>query len=317
MSTCRWNGASSPRMLRTHLVGCEGVCEGCQPCEANHCGQCGKEHVGTDLTCPGCVGATREHIAAIVDMSSRLLREAIVKGVNSEAANLAGPVADPEAWSWRAATARKGAADHITLTEDDESTHPAWTLGTWEMLVREHLEQPSDDLLTIELAAGYLNLHLTRLAQDGEFAFEELARDVRKCVGHLEDVLSEGEREERGAPCPTCSDERQDKRGARLVRHYAKTDHSGDSDTWHCPANVNHWWTEPRYRSHIDDRFLKNAKALTARQMHEAHDVSEGSVRGWSSTGKVRKVGKDHRGLTLYDVADVLAARGSDENDVA
>lgn len=307
--TCRYDGANKPRLLRSHLAECEGVCEGCQPCPENHCGLCGREHVGTDLTCPRCIGNVREDGTGIMGMSSRLLDEAIVKGVNSEAANLAGPVADPEAWSWRKVSAEQGRASHITLTEDDESTHPAWVLGTWEMLVREHLEQPSDDLLSIESAWAYLAVHLHRLANDGDFAFEELARDLRLCRGHLEDVLCDGEREERGAPCPTCTDEREDKAGPRLVRKYNGSDTSGASDSWHCPRDLNHWWREADYRQRIGTKYLKHATALTARQMHDAHRVSEGSVRGWASLGKVRKRGKDANGLTLYDVADTLAMR--------
>lgn len=314
--TCRWNGSGNPRLLKTHAnADCPSTCEGCQPCEANHCGVCGRTHVGTELTCPACVGAVRDDLSSIRDMSTRLLREAIVAGVNSEAANLAGPVADPEAWSWRKAAARRGVADHVTVTEGDESTHPAWVLGTWEMLIREHLVQPSDDLLSIESAGAYLDGHLTNLANDGEFAFEEMARDLRKCRVHLEDVLCEGEREERGEKCHNCGTK-------RLVKDYGKTPDS--KVMWRCPgANCQQSYTEAEYIERVETRHIDTSPELTLSHMAKRLGYIEAStMRRWAgkqATGEIRdgeKVyappllkpcGKDASKRKLYRVADVEA----------
>lgn len=312
---CRWAGAGNPRLLKTHLnADCPSTCEGCKPCAAKHCALCGREHV-TELTCASCVGEVRTNLTSIGKMTPRLLGEAVYRGVNSEAANLAGPVADPEAWTWRKTAARQGRADHVSLTEDDDSSHPLWVLGTWEMLIREHLKQPTTALVTIAASKEYLAGHLTTLAQDEDFAFEELARDVRKCFGHLEDVLSEGEREERGEKCPMCGTK-------RLVKDYGT---KADAKVmWRCPNLVcQQSYTEDEYRDKVKNRYVKVAPELNLTDMAlRLPLLASSTIRRWASrqaTGEIRdgeKVyrdpalkacGRDESGRKLYRVADVEA----------
>lgn len=303
--TCRWNGRESPRLTRSHLAECAGGCEGCGPCPERHCQVCGLEHVtsegrGTDQTCATCVGIVREAIPTIVALSGRVLTEATHRGVNSEAAMLAGPAADPEAFGYRRMSALAGRIDAAWLDTCRDEKHPLWVLGTWEMLIRQHLDQPSLALVDVHVAAAYIDGHLTRLAHDEGFAFEELARDLRDCQGYIEDVLHEGEREERGAPCYACG-------RANLVKVYGETD---DGDRWTCPR-CKQWWTEDDYRAKVEGIYVQQADRLTASQIAVTYRVPEGTVRRWASgnDATVRTRGKDRNGRQLYDVDDVVTRR--------
>jgi DNA-directed RNA polymerase subunit RPC12/RpoP len=146
------------------------------------------------------VGKVRTEIADIETMCQRLLTESTHKGVNSEAAMLNSKTANPEAWRQRR---RYGYLDNLAdrLGED----HPMWVLGTWDLLVTEHLGHGHrTQQITVETAAAYIKANLTDLSRDAEFPFSELADDVHRCHAHLEDVLRDGERDEKGAPCPAC-----------------------------------------------------------------------------------------------------------------
>lgn len=210
MSGCRWAGSEQPRMLRTHVRDCEAAgCGGCQPCPERHCAICGHEHVtadgrGDDQVCAACIGEVRNDLRDIVNLTARLLPEAVHRGVNSEAASLAGPTQDTsetiEAYRWREMSAMWGRIPEL----DGDDQHPGWVLGSWEVVVRDHLSQPSEARITIPSARDYLDGHLTRLAHDPAWCFEELARDVRRCRGHLEDVLHDSRKGQQGAPCPMC-----------------------------------------------------------------------------------------------------------------
>lgn len=319
-SRCHWAGSDRPRMLRQHQASCEtNTCQGCVPCAERHCGVCGRAHVtiggrGTDQTCADCLGAARGDLAEITAMAGpRMLREATLRGVDSEATMLAGPAAEPGIWQRRhrlVTNAALAAPDDrhpayrawkAWLDDCRDERHPLWVLGTWDRLVREHLghDEP-DDQLTIAGAAAYLEQHLTRLAHDEGFAFEELARDLRDCRGHLEDVLHDGVREERGAPCPGCG-------RADLVKVWGDDE---TADRWTCPK-CRQWWTEHDYRVRVAAVYVGVAPALTASQIHQAYRVNESTVRTWAQRGKVGRRGKDEQGRMLYDVADVLATRDS------
>lgn len=300
-------------MLRTHLRDCESAtCGGCEPCPERHCGLCGREHVtvdgrGDDQTCAACIGVVRHDLQRIEDMAAVTLIEATHRGVNSEAANLAGPVPaspdDFEAWGFKAMSAAMGRIPDL----GPDPVHPTWVLGTWEMLVREHYAQPTDERVTTSKARAYLDGHLHRLAQDPEFAFEELARDVRVCRGHLEDVLRFGERPDKGAPCPMCG-------RAVLVKDYGSDE---AEDRWVCPK-CDQWWTEDDYRSKVGGIYLTVAEVLTAGQIAETYRVPEGTVRRWASVDPKMRRGYDGQRRQLYDVARVLQKRDqSTETDEA
>lgn len=221
-------------------------------------------HIGRDeLTCARCIGRVRANLKRLPMLAALMMPVALGAGVNSEAANLAGPAADPEAWMWRKIAARQGGPWHLSLIEDDDERHPYTVLGRWDMMIREDYDQPSDVPVTIANAAAYLNRQLGRIAQDPEQDFTLLAREIRKSVQHLEAVMADGEPRERGVPCPECTSEETGV-GPRLVRQYAHwcddpeccrlhydTD---DEDRWVCPRDQAHAWTHEDYTRRLEER---------------------------------------------------------------
>lgn len=303
MSVCRFVASDQPRVLRTHIRDCNASgCEGCAPCPEDHCGMCGHRHVD-QLTCASCIGTVREDIGIIVALAERMLPEAMHRGVNSEAAMLAGPAASAETFSNRNISARAGRIPATILIDNLDEMHPLWVLGTWDMLVSEHLGRVTRIRVTIQRAADYLRGQLTTLAQDEDFAFEELAREIRQCRGHLEDVLRDGERDEKGAPCPMCGN-------AALVKQYGTQD---ADDRWCCPKrDCSASYTEDAYRNKVEGTYVHVADRLTASQIHQAYRVPPGTVMKWAQRDQVRRRGKDESGRQLYDVSDVKAMRDRD-----
>ena len=221
-------------------------------------------HIGPDeLTCPRCIGRTRADLSWIVNLSALMATAALSAGVDSEAANLAGPAADPEAWSWRKIAARQGRAWHLSLVEDDDEHHPYLVLGRWDLMLREDYEHPSDKAVTIANAASYLSRQLHRLANDPDQDYGQFAREIRKCRDHLEAVLATSRRVQRGAPCPECTT-KDTGVGPRLVRRFGhwcndedcdRLHYDDDSgDIWVCPRDRDHWWSHEDYSRWIEER---------------------------------------------------------------
>jgi hypothetical protein len=240
-------------------------------------------------------GQVRQHIIGIQAMCERLLTEAAHKGVNSEAAMLNSKTANPEAWRQRR---RYGYLDNLADRLGDN--HPMWVLGTWDLLIIEHLNHAHrTQQVTLETAAAYIKTNLTDLARDDEFPFKELADDIRHCHEHLEDVLRDGDRPEKGAPCPACG-------GPALVKEYGSED---ELDMWVCPsARCHQVWRERDYRTMIDGIYVEVADWLTGVQIEAKYRVRAGTVRQWANRGEVQKR-KTHEGQTEYDVASVLRMR--------
>ena len=256
---------------------------------------------GTDQTCATCLGETRTRLNALIVMSTALLGEAIRMSINSNATALAGPTADPETWGYRRMSALANRIDPKWLDDQVDMHHPCWVLGTWERQTRLHLQQilsPGTSRPTLTEAHTYLDGHLTRLAHEPDFAFDELAEDVRLCHDHVERVLHLEEHKDRGAPCPACG------RGD-LFKEYADTE---KDDRWTCPK-CHEWWTEIDYRAKVEGVYMGVAPSLTASQIREQYRVPEGSTRGWATKGRVTKRGTDAAGRLLYSVEDVLACR--------
>ena len=242
------------------------------------------------------MAAVRDDIAAIRLMCGALPTEVEHRGVNGEAMMLLGPSADPEAWRNRAMSAMRGRIDSGYLDDCRDEQHPLWVLGTWEQMYREEYDHPSDLTQTIERAGDYLERQMNRMAEDESVPFEDFARDVRGCRGHLEDILHDGEQVETGAPCPKC--------GRALVKSYGKT--SG-FDRWDCPSRrCATWFLDVEYRRWVSDDYRANSDKLTAPDIEAQYEVKATSVRAWASLGKVKKRGKDDSGRQLYDVADVV-----------
>lgn len=222
------------------------------------------QHVGArELTCAKCIGRTRQDIRAIVDLAALMPVEALVAGVQSEAANLAGPAADTEAWSWRKVTAKQGGAWHVSLVEDDDDNHPYTVLARWEFMLREDYHQCRDAATSISEAAAYLERTLPRMAQDDGQDFPLFREEMRACRRHLEGVIHNSRAAEKGAPCPDCGSAASPV-FVRLQREYAHWCEDPDcerihyptdeADRWVCPRNREHAWTEKAYRDYIEER---------------------------------------------------------------
>lgn len=234
------------------------------------------QHIGADeLTCARCLGRTRQDIRQIVDRAALMLPEALVAGVDSEAAMMAGPGADPRAWSGHRLAAI-GHLDHwlrkSRITErqythartliDDDEFQPYNVLTRWHMMLAEDYGHPLPDKMTLADSAAYLDRILHRVAHDGGQDFPLLAREIRKCRAHLEAVLSDSLAPERGAPCPTCKDAGKFVRLVREYGHYCDDEtceqqfHYLDDtgDVWRCPANREHWWNPRGYADLLEER---------------------------------------------------------------
>lgn len=330
-----------------NLSGCPG-CKPCTP-DHGHCTSCEHRHLaeGERWVCVRCVGKVRENLNKISNYTTQAHREVVQRGINSAAFLVAAPAADPEAHGFLHQSATSGrlckcrTRGHVcpatlipakicpdaafALEDARDELHPLTVLGWWQMAWEEHLGTDvlgSDDTddqhfarITVAGAWRYLTEHLTKMAQEFEPDFEQFRTEVRDCTTWLENILGEGVREERGVQCFMCGK-------AQLVKWYdpepATDEHGevyGPNDHWFCPReDCGHWWTEEIYRTRVQGTYLAKADRLTASQIATTYRVPEGTVRGWATATKwrdplVRRRGKDAYGLTLYDVADVLAAR--------
>lgn len=108
-AACRYDSDADTYLLPSHLPRCDaGRCRGCQPCEKDdngnptrHCE--GRRYCAGHLddahprVCPKCIGKVRETLKRTQLLSELTIVEALGAGLESEAAYLAGPSADPEA----------------------------------------------------------------------------------------------------------------------------------------------------------------------------------------------------------------------------
>jgi hypothetical protein len=294
--SCRFVATDRPRVIRDrHSNPCE--CDGdfgCLPCPESHCVVCGQAHAA--VTCTECLEAARGDLRAIGDLCSALPEEAAVKGVDSEAMMLLGPSANPEAWKHRMISAAYwGRLDAAYLEDCRDELHPTWVLGTWEQVWRDHLEHYTENPFTLAAGWEYLDKQIGYMSDQPEPAFEDFARDLRACRRHLEDVLRDGVREERGAPCVQCR--------TPMVR---KVTDSGASDDYHCHT-CRRDVRGDQYLYAVGVAYRAHAACLTATDLGEKIGVKPSVIRVWGSRGLVRKRGRTTEGVTLYDVADAEA----------
>jgi hypothetical protein len=261
--SCKWDRETSDYLI-------DG-----QPCRrdsygdpTNHCTarRTCSQHVGTnEQTCARCVARTRQDIRFIREWSALLGVAALADGVNSQAANLAGPAADVEAWSWRKITAKQGGPWHLSLIEDDDDWHPFTVTTRWHWMVSGAYQHQLPEVLTIVNSAEYLERHLNKIAQDGTDEgpdFREMAGELKKCRNHIQNVLHDSSARPKGVPCPTCVDE--GKPPGRLEREYSHWCTSEDcerfhvasdeADVWTCPRNRAHSWSHTDYSRWLEER---------------------------------------------------------------
>ena len=289
-----------------------------QPCERPHCvvGRCWNHLDDTHpQTCPECVGLVRDHLAEIVRLTELLPIQAMQGGNDGhplagaaipggDATVLLAPGSDARARVWARERGDQREAEGLRRGYDGDYTHqhdesdadpvpPLLVLATHEDDWRHELGHQAGPRATMWRCADYLGQHLTMMAQRHP-AFDEFAADLARMRARLEDVLGEGERDERGAPCMKC--------GTIQVRRCHPR--HGLLDEWACPR-CRTTSTAAEYWKSVEQDYQDNATALHAEAIERRTGVPIGTIRVWVNRGKVRRRGTDERGRALYDVADV------------
>jgi len=271
--TCRWDRDAERHLTREHRADCVSVaCPGCLPCThdqhgnpVRHCRtrrRCNAHLDWDEYACPTCLGKIRANLTAIVIGLALMPEEAEERGINSEPANLAGPHADYVTATWRLINARRNGVEVEELDEND----PYTCLTKHERGLREWFGH--DDVVlvsaTVSKAADYLAWVLTDLARDETMApvLPDLLADTARLRDHIESEARTRPVQTRGAPCPRCAEE--GKAPQRLVRHLGhwcmkpgctQTHYLDDTgDTWVCPVDREHTWTQKDYSAYVETR---------------------------------------------------------------
>lgn len=225
MTACIWVARDEPRVVKNrHLADCDGTClVGCQPCQEPHCRVCNRAHATG--TCAECLAETRENLRGIGELCNALPAEVRNRGVEGEAMMLLGPAADPEARGHLEASVLAGRVPADYLDRADGELHPLFVLGTWDMVIRDAFEHDEpNERLTVASAIAYLDMQLTYASGYEHVPFEDFARDLRRCVAHLESVLhDQGQGDRANVGCFEC--------GGDLERLLGK---HGFDDFWTC-----------------------------------------------------------------------------------
>lgn len=224
---------------------------GCVECTHPHCGVCGRAHLEDQhpMTCPGCVGSVREDLGEIGDLCRQLRPQAVdAEGLawasaripGATAMVLMGPQVDPGQVPHDAeyrkthrpsdplppltvlARWQELWADWLGVTPAGAPLHPglAKALDAQRNSRASWLGIPTGDRATITRAIGFLDRHLTNIAQtrpgwvDGNLVappeFSEFATQIGKMRAQLEHVLHDESEDEAGIACFEC--------GHQLVR---------------------------------------------------------------------------------------------------
>ena len=279
MTDCRWDREAKAHLTRAHLPDCVSpTCPGCRPCTqedgnpVRHCrarARC-TSHLGwTEHACPECVGKIRANLHEVTTLLALMPEEAEEQGINSEAANLAGPHADYVRAQWRLVNADRAGQ----TVEELDMLDPYTCLTMHERYIREHLGHDETTLVsdTIAASAGYLAWVLTDLArlEDGVPLLSALMSDTAQLRLHIEGARRDQRTPDRGVPCPDCVGDGQP--AQRLVRHYGHwctragcerlhyLDDSGD--VWRCPVDAEHEWSNADYEARLVERRSGRASA--------------------------------------------------------
>lgn len=272
---CRSAGRDRPRIIpRRHTHDCDSdTCAGCQPCEQRHCVDCHHRHVDPgEYACPDCVKTVRTNLDVITDKYSRLPDEAIRRGVNSDAADLLGPVTNIEAWAHRQTSALSGrvipagtdAKDiedlHAWYDHADTDTHPLWSLPLHADLARDALDHaiPTAEV-SVYSEAGYLADHLTELARCEHYDWRTMATHLARTRTRLDVVTHDENHGDRAnVGCFDC--------GARLER---KLTDGGFEDEWTC-RGCRRRYSQTDYNLALHTAIKKRAAARLAEEQRSA-----------------------------------------------
>lgn len=278
MSQCKWVASDQPRVIigRHELTCKDETCAGCQPCHEPHCRVCGIQH--SDGACPECLTQVRDDLAAIVELCGSLPDEVEHRGVESEALNLLGPVANPEARGHLEASVAAGRVPPEYLEAGAET--PLWTVGTWAMVYRAEFEHDEPlGAVQVDSEVGYLRRNLTYAATWPHVPFDDFARDLRRCRGHLEDVLRDGVRAERSRV--TCDNPDCVKK-PRLELIWTRDE---KSDHWRCPACHRTYMPEDFRKAHARQLVHKGAEKFLPLRDAVSTLVAQGrperTIRKW------------------------------------
>ena len=186
-----------------------------------------------------------------------------------------------------------GAGEHLP-TEN--------VLVSWEEDWRKEFGVPTDDLASVEGARAFLDDRLAWAAQHHP-AFDGFAEEIRAHRSHLEDVLHEGERSEKTAPCLYC--------GGRIEREYDRR--NGFQDTWRCRGRCKREYSRASYLQAVKRGYIARADRLTASDAARRLGISASRIRVWGARFPELKAGRDEHGLWLYKVSDLEARMASQE----
>jgi hypothetical protein len=238
---------------------------------------------------------SRANLHEIARMCGALPEEVETRGIEGEAMMLLGPAADPEARGHLEASVAAGRVPAHYLDRAEGDQHPTFVLLSWQMVWRDALDH--DDAADSELttAIAYLDQTMTYMGGYEHVPFEDYARDLRRCVAHMEGVLHDGEQRDEGVPCLRCHQP--------LTRVWGK---DARTDGWEC-RRCHEQSTEAQYQLAVKADYLSNATWLTDADMAVRTGVKAGTVRKWASEGHVRK--RRHSERTEYAVEDVNARR--------
>ena len=244
------------------------------------------------------------NLSAIVDMYAELPAHAQAEGdPTGEAVLLLGHVANGEAFGYRL-----DAAKDSTHAADQVERDVLFVLASWEDLVREERDQPTDLRATVQRAADYLRDSIDwAISEDenGDIRFlgiDALDNDLSSIRAMLETVLHDGIRSDRGVPCLQCSQ--------LLVKSWASTP---EGDRWICENRDCGVTTVQGDELALAVKATVRAYAewLSATDMYDQYRIPAGTVRRWASGDEptVRKKRDQNTGRIVYNVADATAQR--------
>lgn len=233
---------------------------------------------------------------------------------DGEAVLMLGHVANPEAFNYRLDAARD--ASHAA---DQFEADLLYMLATWEDMIRDERDQPSDLRATVERAADYLLGSLDWCLSDDEYGnlrflgIDKMAEDIAKAKSHLENLLHAGDRSDRGAPCLQC--------GTALVKEWAGTKEQpepAENDRWRCPKRECPvgYVDGDELALAIKNTARMHAEWLTATDMATEYRIAVGTLQSWATRGKVRKRKDFDTGRMTYNVAEALAQRDARDERV-
>lgn len=257
-----------------------------------------------------------QSLTAIVVLWRDLEDEALHRYADKElpggdALVMLGPVANMEAYGYRQLSEMMGRTNAKGGEDDDftDDAPPLLVLAGWTEVIRaERALEPERKRASVTREADFIRASIDWMLVEDEngtpnfMPADELARELRRVVARLENVLKAGERDDKGAPCMKC--------GHAQIKVWGAEAHA---DRWHCKT-CGLWPTPDEYNLSVRQNYLKESKRLNATDMLEQYRIKQGTLTGWASKGLVARRGKDGSGRILYDVDQAVAQRdGKDD----